>query len=128
MVCSKDIFTHSPYMHADRVEGSRWNCRKKVPKKLLMRVFFKKISTLKKSLKVPPVWFKSPINFRDFNKNPSNQGLKRKRTEPYVHSQPHKIQTTPHDSLRNLTLSPWSARDIYAMPCQLLLCQQVRSC
>ena len=54
--------------------------------------------------------------------------LKRKRTEPYVHSQPHKIQTTPHDSLRNLTLSPWSARDIYAMPCQLLLCQQVRSC
>jgi len=52
-VCSKDIFTPSPYMHADRVGGSRWNCRKKIPKKLLMRVFFKKVSILKKIPKSP---------------------------------------------------------------------------
>ena len=40
-----------------------------------MRVFFKKVYTLKKSLKITSVWFKNPINLRDFNKNPSSPKL-----------------------------------------------------
>ena len=78
MVCSKDIFTPSPYMHADRVGAVGGIVAQKSLKAPHEGLLQKSLYPKKKSLKIPAVWFKSPISPRDFNKSPSNQ------TGPYI--------------------------------------------